>query len=1026
MSMLSTAISGLMAQQEALKTTGHNISNVSTPGYSRQEVVVETNSPLFRGFGYIGQGVDVSTVRRVHDEFLTSQLRVDTSGYFDLQAFRGNIEQVDRVLADDRTGLQPQMDRYFAALQGAADNPGYIPSRDVVLGEAKGMQDRFASIAGYLSDQNETLNDQLTTMAVEVNALATGIAQLNERIMGGRGATATEPPNDLLDKRDELVRQLSELVEIDVIEVGGSMDITIGKGRSLVLDFAANKVVATGSLEDPHRFGIRFVSKFENLDISADLKGGQIGGTLAFRAQGLDLAMNSLGRIAATFVQQTNTKHHLGTDMNGSFGKDFFQDLNDPSLTGDRVFAFSSNALPNDRIFNVYFDDTSQLTASEYTLTLPGPSKDRFEVTRKDDGAVVQGGALTGEYPQEIAFDGLRVVLEAGTFSQGDRFTVAPLRQAAEDVVLMLQQPADIALAYPIKAETSLSNTGSGLIDQGQMLTRAGQAFAVDGELSPPMLVRFESANRYSIYDNTDPGNPVPLSPPLQNIEFIPGVGNALLTEDPGETIVSSWRALLPDAAAVGVGGVGTGTSYNGINPERFYFSQTDALTGQTTELAKVSTTKGASAAGIAQQLNQVEGVVARAFTEVHLTNFSSAVISGSTSDPSILPEFNVFINGFELTQELQTSNQTTYMTGYPEAVPSELTSDFLADRINSHWALSRLGITAKSDGQQLTVNDINGNDILVEMTGNKAQDYITGTSALPSGLAQNNNLFVEQPDSFEISTGETWPIGIVAGDTKGMINNLSGYDFEIGGPYQYQMYLPDGRTGTINLDADYLDGEALRQGVTDKIAALLNRPEHRVDVTIDEQGELSYQIFMTMEGQGINDSSRVNIGGQLDIVMASGVSFESDPDVGGIFNSVPEAQSSFYGFQFEISGRPDGGDEFSIGWNTNGVSDNRNALDLVALQVSDTIRSNDGSRTFNESYSRTVSQIGTLTSQVQIQSDAARAVLEGSQAEIASVQGVNLDEEAARLIEFQAAYNANAKVISIAQDLFNSLLASI
>jgi len=140
----------------------------------------------------------------------------------------------------------------------------------------------------------------------------------------------------------------------------------------------------------------------------------------------------------------------------------------------------------------------------------------------------------------------------------------------------------------------------------------------------------------------------------------------------------------------------------------------------------------------------------------------------------------------------------------------------------------------------------------------------------------------------------------------------------------------------------------------------------------------------------------------------------------------VPEAQSSFYGFQFEISGRPDGGDEFSIGWNTNGVSDNRNALDLVALQVSDTIRSNDGSRTFNESYSRTVSQIGTLTSQVQIQSDAARAVLEGSQAEIASVQGVNLDEEAARLIEFQAAYNANAKVISIAQDLFNSLLASI
>jgi flagellar hook-associated protein 1 FlgK len=1026
MSMLSTAISGLMVQQEALKTTGHNISNVSTPGYSRQEVVVESNSPLFRGFGYIGQGVDVSTVRRVHDEFLTSQLRSDTSGFFDVQAFRDNIEQVDRVLADDRTGLQPQMDRYFAALQGAADNPGYIPSRDVVLGEAKGMEDRFAAIAGYLSSQNETLNGQLETMAAEVNSLAIGITELNERIVGAQGSTTTAPPNDLLDKRDELVRQLSELVEVDVLEVGGSLNITIAKGQSLVQTFEANQLVAAGGREDPHRFGIHLVSKFENLDISADLKGGQIGGSLAFREQALDLAVNSLGRIAATFVQQTNTQHRLGTDMNGSFGKDFFKDLNDPSLTGDRVFAYSDNALPNDRIFSVYFDDTSQLTASEYTLALPGPSHDRFEVTRKDDGKVVQSGALNGEYPQEIAFDGLRVVLEAGSFAEGDGFTVAPLRQAAEDVSFLVQNPADIALAYPIKAETSLSNTGSGLIDQGQMLTRDGQAFAVDGELSPPMLVRFESATRYSILDNTDPGNPVPLTPPLQNLEFISGAGNTLFSGDPGETVVSSWRALLPDNAAVGVGGVGTGSSFNGINPERFYFSQTDAQTGKTTELAKVSTTKGASAASIAQQLNQVDGVVARAYTEVHLTNFSSAVISGSSPDPSILPEFNVFINGFELTQSVQTSNQTTYMDGFPEVVPSDLTPNFLADRINSHWELSRLGITAKSDGEQLTINDINGNDILVEMTGNKAQDFITGSSALPSGQTQNNNFFVEQPDSFEISTGETWPIGSVAGDTRGMINNLSGYDFEVGGPYEYQMYLPDGRTGTINLDADYLNGEALRQGVTDKIAALLNRPEHRVDVAIDEKGELSYQIFMTMKGQGSTDSSRVNIGGELDIVMASGVSFESDPDVGGIFNGVPQAQSSYYGFQFELSGTPDGGDEFSIGWNTNGVSDNRNALDLVALQVSDTIRSDEGSRTFNESYSRTVSQIGTLTSQVQIRSDAARAVMEGSQAEINAVHGVNLDEEAARLIEFQAAYNANAKVISIAQELFNSLLASL
>jgi len=237
-------------------------------------------------------------------------------------------------------------------------------------------------------------------------------------------------------------------------------------------------------------------------------------------------------------------------------------------------------------------------------------------------------------------------------------------------------------------------------------------------------------------------------------------------------------------------------------------------------------------------------------------------------------------------------------------------------------------------------------------------------------------------------------------------------------------MYLPDGRTGTIELTGNHVDGDSVKGEIQSKLNLLLDSPGFS-EVHITERGEIEYQVHTLMMGTGTNDVSRMNVGGQVDVIMADGVRLETDPDVGGIFKGVPDAKASYKGFQFDIGGRPQPGDEFVITWNDDGVSDNRNALNLVALETTDTINDIDGGMTFTESYSQTVEQVGTLTSQAQIRSDSARAVLEGTESEINAVQGVNLDEEAARLIEFQVAYNANAKVITVAQELFDALLAA-
>ena len=1018
MSMLSTAISGLLVQQEALKTTGHNISNVSTPGYSRQEVVVESRNPLFRGFGYVGQGAEVSTVRRVHDQFLTNQLRADTSSFQGSQVYRDGIEQVDRLLADNSTGLQPQMDRYFAALQGAADNPSYIPSRDVVLGEAKGLSERFATLSHYLNTQNENLNGQLQVATSQVNTISQGIAGLNEEIANTRGSVTSEPPNDLFDKRDELVRQLSELVNVDVLDVDGAFNITVGMGLSLVDGTSANRLETVPGERDPKRYSIRFESKVSSFDVTEKISGGKIGGLVDFRGEALDKAINSLGIIAVAFAQETNAQQQLGIDLDGQLGTNFFQDMNDPLLASERVHAHSSNSLPNDRLFNVYFTDSGALTTSEYQLALPGPGSARFQVTRLDDGKVVSEGALVGSFPQTLSFDGLDVVLEGGTFQQGDAFTIAPLRSAAQNMDILLKEPGQLALAFPIKAETSLSNMGSGFIDQGTMLSRESAAFASDSELNPPLVIKFLSPTRYSIFDNSDPGNPVSLSPPQENMEFIPGIANTLFTSDTAETALSSWRARPSSIPAIGMDGPSVEPIPNGINPERFSFYQTDPITGKETQVPTISTLASASANEIVTQLNRVKGVSARAYTEVQLTNFTN---SGTTYSPDM--PFEVWVDGHEVTQLVSSANQTTYLDGFPEIVPEDMNANFLADRINNHVDLINRGVSAKSDGVTLTIMDENGNDILLEIRGDKAQPVISGVPSLPGSLA--SNAVIDPGDSMLISSGERWPFSAVSGDTLGLLNNETGYNFELNGPYVYQMYLPDGRTGTVDLTDNYTDSDSLKADIETQLNQLLDSTG-QTKVFISETGTIEYQVYNLMNGQGNQNTSRMNIGGQVDVVMQGGPRLITDPLAGSIFSGLPDAQSTYMGYQFELGGRPVSGDEFIIRWNDDGVSDNRNALQLVGLETKETMSMSDGGNTFTESYSQTVAKIATLTSQAQIRSDTDRAVLEGSQAEISNVQGVNLDEEAARLIEFQAAYNANAKVISIAQELFDSLLAAV
>ena len=200
------------------------------------------------------------------------------------------------------------------------------------------------------------------------------------------------------------------------------------------------------------------------------------------------------------------------------------------------------------------------------------------------------------------------------------------------------------------------------------------------------------------------------------------------------------------------------------------------------------------------------------------------------------------------------------------------------------------------------------------------------------------------------------------------------------------------------------------------------------VDLTVQVNGTAGDSVDVTDTLANtinvVGPGNSATIGGTVDVQLADGLQMNSDA-AGGLFAAFPVAQSSFLGYQVNIDGAPGPDDNFTVDFNTDAVSDNRNSIDLINLQRADTINTNGKGVSFDESYSSLATTIGADTQSLRINETAAESVLNLSQALRESTSGVNLDEEAANLIKYELHYNASAQVIKVAQEIFDTLIAS-
>jgi flagellar hook-associated protein 1 FlgK len=428
--ILGTAMSGLMAFQRSLDTTSHNIANVNTVGYSRQRVELATNPAEFTGYGYIGQGVNVASVSRSYDQFISNQLTLSTSAFAETTTLSTLASQVDNITANEATGLSPALKSFFNAVNGVANDPTSVPAREVMTSAAGSLTQQFNGLSSQFEALRKQTNNQMQTTVDDINSYAKTIATLNGQIVAGSSRTsAGQLPNDLLDQRDALVNKIAEKISVSTLQQpDGSLSVFIGQGQSLVLAGNAANLYLEASKTDSSRQNILISGQ----DISKQISGGELSGALKFRDEVLDPAQQQLGLVAAGFAVQFNAVHTTGFDLNGNAGTAIFSP-GTPTITSNTANTGSVTAAYNSSTLG-------QLTPSDYQLSYDGTT---YSLTQLSNNSVTH--PVPAGTPATITGPGFNI--DVVNIATNDSYLIRPTFNAAKNMTALITDPALIAAA---------------------------------------------------------------------------------------------------------------------------------------------------------------------------------------------------------------------------------------------------------------------------------------------------------------------------------------------------------------------------------------------------------------------------------------------------------------------------------------------------------------------------------------------------------------------------------------------------
>ncbi len=442
----------LSSLQQAMTTTGHNIANVNTEGYSRQAVQFETQDYARYGFGFVGSGSRISSVDRSYNEFLTSQVQSFTSSQSQQNTFVQFASRVDNLLANTETSLNTSMQQFFGAMADVAASPSTLPERQALIGEANNLVDKQRAFYNMLQDLNTEVNSAMGLAVNDINNLAKGISELNKQITSETSAGRRTLPNDLLDQHDKLIRQMSEKIGVTVNEQSdGSVNVFVGKGQPVVVGSQVTELQTETNAYDSSHLEVGIAGQVSNNGTSKFVTGGELQGLIDFRNRVLVPAQSQLGLVSMGLSESLNGQHLTGMDLNSELGGLMF---NQNSIS---VIDRSTNAGTADP--SVSLDDYTEVRPSEYNLAYDGI---QWHLTRMSDNTSVSGAG-------PLSLDGMTVDVSVGTPSTGDSFRFNPAREAGAGFDFVINDPRKIAAASPISVIENVANTGTASVSDIQV-----------------------------------------------------------------------------------------------------------------------------------------------------------------------------------------------------------------------------------------------------------------------------------------------------------------------------------------------------------------------------------------------------------------------------------------------------------------------------------------------------------------------------------------------------------------------------
>jgi flagellar hook-associated protein 1 FlgK len=479
-SIFGIDLSALQAFQQAIEVTSNNVANASTPGYDEESINLAAAPPQESGSIAIGAGVVVDGVQRAYSQAAAIQLNTSQSSLGQLNALQNYTSQIDNSFGTTAGGLTSALQSYYSGWSAVADDPTSPSARQALLGDATALATNLNSTSSQLQNLNSDVNTRITADVQQINSISTQISYLNTQITQSTGLGQT--PNQLLDQRDQLVSNLSQIVGVTTTSNSdGSINVYVGNGQPLVLDQSTYALSTVKNTFNAAQLEVASTASNGN-SISSSITSGDLGGLLAARTQAIDPAINQLGQIATAVAQSANTQQASGLDLKGQLGAALFS-VGAPLAT-------ASSANTDGTTASVTLTGLGSLTSDNYLLSYTGGA---YSLTDETTGANVPlTGAGTGASPLTASSAGLSIVL-SGTPAAGDQFLIQPTAQAASTIAVALNDPSGLAAAGAIQTSASDSNTGSATISAGTVLD------ASNPNLLATTTIQFLTPTTYSI-----------------------------------------------------------------------------------------------------------------------------------------------------------------------------------------------------------------------------------------------------------------------------------------------------------------------------------------------------------------------------------------------------------------------------------------------------------------------------------------------------------------------------------------------